>query len=262
MGNTPAPSIHAAFVGLSGAGKSTMCRVLESPNSPLRAEGYMCHIGPQHWRVKYKDAVFELTDVAGHRERRPLWREDINHEKCQAIVFVVDSAYREELSQAQAELVMTMMQPEFFGLPLVIAFNKQDLPQACSVSHLTETLFDVQLLDSLSGNWYTQACAAPYQEGVSEILEFILHTVQTPRVRRPFSDQKWVRTPPPWTTELHHRYPIELKHRLSAVIIALHAGAHLNVPILLEYAGSALIEQALCNCVRVDTGNLQLVLLK
>ena len=91
----------------------------------------------------------------GPREARPYWRR--GHTPADAVIFVVDSSDTEQLGTSKDELLRLLVADAFWGLLLIVAFNKQDLPRAQTATHITQEWFKPTLLSSISSKWSTQA---------------------------------------------------------------------------------------------------------
>lgn len=144
--------------------------------------------------VEYKNINFTVWDVGGQDKIRPLWRHYFQN--TQGLIFVVDSNDRERISEAAEELNKMFVEVSFFfsfssfGMLALIWFffsrlaedelrnaavlvfaNKQDLPNAMTVSELTGKL---QLQSLRNRKWYIQSTCATTGDGLYEVIEFFL----------------------------------------------------------------------------------------
>ncbi|GKT34829.1 Small GTPase superfamily, ARF/SAR type like protein [Aduncisulcus paluster] len=112
------------MVGLDAAGKSTiLCH--------LKLEKFVkCHptIGFNLETVNYKNIEFNIWDVGGQDQIRPLWRHYF--EGIEGLIFVVDSADEPRLPEAAEELSSLAKESELEGVPFLIFANKADLSHA------------------------------------------------------------------------------------------------------------------------------------
>ncbi|KAA3476251.1 ADP-ribosylation factor 2 [Gossypium australe] len=88
--------------------------------------------------VEYKNVSFTVWDVGGQDKIRPLWRHYFQN--TQGLIFVVDSNDRERVSEARDELHRMLSEDELRDATLLVFANKQDLPNAMTVSEITDKL--------------------------------------------------------------------------------------------------------------------------
>ena len=182
----------------------------------------------------------------GHREARPYWRD---HAPADAVIFVVDSCDTEQLGTSEDELLRLMVADAFWGLPLIVAFNKQDLPRAQTATHITQEWFKPALLSGIASSWSTQVTCAPTGDGLYEMLEEILcatlHAAHAPAVfnrMRPFPCSVGNH----WETK-HRYFPALLRRRIKASIAALVAEGSV-CSALFEHLGAQLAIHFVADC--------------
>eukprot|EP01115_Flamella_aegyptia_P003805 TRINITY_DN17118_c0_g1_i2.p1 TRINITY_DN17118_c0_g1~~TRINITY_DN17118_c0_g1_i2.p1 ORF type:complete len:196 (-),score=41.87 TRINITY_DN17118_c0_g1_i2:12-554(-) len=118
--------------------------------------------------VQRKNITFSVWDVGGQDQIRGLWRHYFLNTR--AIIFVVDSNDTTRLKEAKDELWKVLESPELANALLLVFANKQDLPNAMSVSEITDNLG----LHSLgSRKWYIQATCATTGDGLYEGLDWL-----------------------------------------------------------------------------------------
>eukprot|EP01115_Flamella_aegyptia_P003810 TRINITY_DN17118_c1_g1_i1.p1 TRINITY_DN17118_c1_g1~~TRINITY_DN17118_c1_g1_i1.p1 ORF type:complete len:117 (+),score=25.27 TRINITY_DN17118_c1_g1_i1:44-394(+) len=105
---------------------------------------------------------------------RPLWRHYYSNSR--GVVFVVDSNDTNRLNEARDELQNMLKEEELNGADVLIFANKQDLPNAMSVSEITEGL---GLNDLTSHKWHIQACCATTGDGIYEGLDWLSASIKT-----------------------------------------------------------------------------------
>ncbi|XP_064862888.1 ADP-ribosylation factor-like protein 9 [Oncorhynchus nerka] len=121
--------------GLDGAGKSSMLQGLTATDGdkrghcrPTRGFNFMSLSAPAR--------QLDFLEIGGAEDLRMYWAEYLG--KTHALVYVVDSSDRRRLPQAKAELHRLLRLHSQF--PVVVLGNKQDKPDALSVSELHEAL--------------------------------------------------------------------------------------------------------------------------
>merc|ERR1712131_16147 len=136
------------MVGLDAAGKTTILYKLKLGEIVTTIPT----IGFNVETVEYKNISFTVWDVGGQDKIRPLWRH--YYQNTQGLIFVVDSNDRERIQESHDELHKMLNEDELRDAIVLVFANKQDLPNALSVSDLTDKLG----LQSLrSRTWHVQA---------------------------------------------------------------------------------------------------------
>ncbi|KAM3185176.1 hypothetical protein ACTXT7_006876 [Hymenolepis weldensis] len=157
------------MVGLDAAGKTTILYKLKLGEIVTTIPT----IGFNVETVEYKNVNFTVWDVGGQDKIRPLWRHYFQN--TQGLIFVVDSNDRERLSEARDELNRMLSEDELRDAVLLVFANKQDLPNACPASEMTQKLG----LNSLKNRqWYIQATCATTGTGLYEGLDWMSKTLQ------------------------------------------------------------------------------------
>ncbi|KAL5753038.1 hypothetical protein ACOSP7_023213 [Xanthoceras sorbifolium] len=158
------------MVGLDAAGKTTILYKLKLGEIVTTIPT----IGFNVETVEYKNVSFTVWDVGGQDKIRPLWRHYFQN--TQGLIFVVDSNDRERVAEARDELHRMLSEEELRNAILLIFANKQDLPNAMSVSEITDKLG----LHSLrQRRWYIQAACATSGEGLYEGLDWLSSNIST-----------------------------------------------------------------------------------
>jgi len=139
------------MVGLDAAGKTTILYQLKLGEMTNTAPT----LGFNVETVAYKNIEFMVWDMGGQDAIRPLWRH--YYENCQALIFVVDSADEERLSEAREELHKLMDEEQLANALLLVYANKQDMPEARGVQEVADALELTSVRDRV---WYIQACSA------------------------------------------------------------------------------------------------------
>ncbi|XP_043934706.1 ADP-ribosylation factor 4-like [Protopterus annectens] len=152
------------MVGLDAAGKTTILYKLKLGEIVTTIPT----IGFNVETVEYKNICFTVWDVGGQDKIRPLWRHYFQN--TQGLIFVVDSNDRERISEAAEELQKMLQEEELKVAVLLVFANKQDLPNAMSISEMTDKL-GLQALHNRK--WYVQATCATQGTGLYEGLDWL-----------------------------------------------------------------------------------------
>ncbi|XP_033105560.1 ADP-ribosylation factor 4-like [Anneissia japonica] len=152
------------MVGLDAAGKTTILYKLKLGEIVTTIPT----IGFNVETVEYKNISFTVWDVGGQDKIRPLWRHYFQN--TQGLIFVVDSNDRERISEAEDELSRMLGEDDLKEAIVLVFANKQDLPQALSLSEITEKLG----LNKIKGReWHVQRACATQGEGLYEGLDWL-----------------------------------------------------------------------------------------
>merc|ERR1712123_338084 len=151
------------MVGLDAAGKTTILYKLKLGEIVTTIPT----IGFNVETVEYKNISFTVWDVGGQDKIRPLWRH--YYQNTQGLIFVVDSSDRERIQESHDELHKMLNEDELRDAIVLVFANKQDLPNALSVTELTEKLG----LNTLRRKWYVQAACATQGTGLYEGLDWL-----------------------------------------------------------------------------------------
>jgi small GTP-binding protein len=156
------------MVGLDAAGKTTILYKLKLGEVVTTIPT----IGFNVETVEYKNISFTVWDVGGQDRIRPLWRHYFQN--TQGLIFVVDSNDRERISEARDEMTKMIEEDELRDAVLLVFANKQDLPNAMSVSDISQKLG----LHNLRGrDWHVQATCATQGNGLYEGLDWLSTTL-------------------------------------------------------------------------------------
>lgn len=158
------------MVGLDAAGKTTILYKLKLGEIVTTIPT----IGFNVETVEYKNVSFTVWDVGGQDKIRPLWRHYFQN--TQGLIFVVDSNDRERTTEARDELHRMLSEDELRDSTLLVFANKQDLPNAMTVSEITDKLG----LHSLrQRRWYIQATCATSGQGLYEGLDWLSSNISS-----------------------------------------------------------------------------------
>jgi len=152
------------MVGLDAAGKTTILYKLKLGEIVTTIPT----IGFNVETVEYKNICFTVWDVGGQDKIRPLWRHYFQN--TDGLIYVVDSNDRERLAEAKEELDKMLSEDELQNARVLVFANKQDLPNAMSVSDITDKL---ALQSIRNRKWYIQAACATQGTGLYEGLDWL-----------------------------------------------------------------------------------------
>ncbi|KAF6735060.1 ADP-ribosylation factor 5 [Oryzias melastigma] len=152
------------MVGLDAAGKTTILYKLKLGEIVTTIPT----IGFNVETVEYKNISFTVWDVGGQDKIRPLWRHYFQN--TQGLIFVVDSNDRERVAESAEELSKMLLEDELKDAVLLVFANKQDLPNALSVSELADKL-GLQALRNKT--WHIEATCATQGTGLYEGLDWL-----------------------------------------------------------------------------------------
>ncbi|KAH3757244.1 ADP-ribosylation factor 2 [Pelomyxa schiedti] len=160
--------LRILMVGLDAAGKTTILYKLKLGEIITTIPT----IGFNVETVEYKNINFTVWDVGGQDKIRPLWRHYFQNTR--GLIFVVDSNDRERISEAHDELQKMLNEDELREAIVLVFANKQDLPNAMTVSELTDKLGMHTLRNR---KWFVQATCATSGDGLYEGLEWLSHNL-------------------------------------------------------------------------------------
>uniref|UniRef100_A0A0X3NUT8 ADP-ribosylation factor 6 n=1 Tax=Schistocephalus solidus TaxID=70667 RepID=A0A0X3NUT8_SCHSO len=153
------------MLGLDAAGKTTILYRLKLRDSVSTIPT----VGFNVETVTYGKLRFNVWDVGGQEKIRPLWRH--YYTGTQGLIFVVDSADRDRIKEAQIELHRIANDKEMQDAIILVFANKQDIPDAMQPHEIQEKL---QLTRLAPGRiWYVQPSNAVTGDGLKEGLMWL-----------------------------------------------------------------------------------------
>mmetsp|Transcript_49197 Transcript_49197/g.100454 ORF Transcript_49197/g.100454 Transcript_49197/m.100454 type:complete len:183 (+) Transcript_49197:226-774(+) len=153
------------LVGLDGAGKTTLLYKFKLNETVTTIPT----IGFNTEEVQYKNIRFSMWDVGGQEKIRALWKH--YYTGCAAVIFMVDSADHDRLTEARDELHTMLNDDELRDAVVLVLANKQDLPGAAKVDKVGEMIGMNKL-----GNhrkWRIEATNAVTGHGIYEGLDWL-----------------------------------------------------------------------------------------
>eukprot|EP01062_Namystynia_karyoxenos_P021388 TRINITY_DN1813_c0_g1_i2.p2 TRINITY_DN1813_c0_g1~~TRINITY_DN1813_c0_g1_i2.p2 ORF type:complete len:209 (+),score=104.45 TRINITY_DN1813_c0_g1_i2:80-628(+) len=156
--------VQILMVGLDAAGKTTMLYKMKLGEVVTTIPT----IGFNTETVEYRNLRFTVWDIGGQDKLRRLWRH--YYQNTNGVIFVVDSADRDRVSQARDELQKLLQEEELRECSVLVYANKQDLPRAMSTAEVTEQL---GLRSAPARDWYVQGSCAATGEGIYQGLDWL-----------------------------------------------------------------------------------------
>ena len=126
--------VKILLLGLDAAGKTTILykiKLNETVNT-------IPTIGFNVEQLNYKNLTFNCWDIGGQLKLRNLWQHYYDNNN--GLMFVVDSNDPDRIDEAREALMSVILADEMAGVPVMVYANKQDLPNAMSISQITEKL--------------------------------------------------------------------------------------------------------------------------
>lgn len=158
------------IIGLDNAGKTTLLHKLRYG----QVRSFVPTQRPTSEEITVGNVSFKAWDLGGHEAVRVLWQQ--YEMAADAIVFVIDSADRERLREARAELERTVSLTADSGVLIAVLANKQDRKAAMRAPEL-EAQLDLANI----------TCAEPVPEdGHSRVRLFECSLVSGTGVMQPF----------------------------------------------------------------------------
>jgi ADP-ribosylation factor 1/2 len=162
--------VKIVMVGLDAAGKTTVLYKLKLKETVTTIPT----IGFNVEEVEFRNLKLTMWDIGGQDKIRPLWSH--YYSGTDAIIFVVDSADCERISDARYELEKLLSDDDLSRACLLVIANKQDLPGAMSASKLADEL---SLSSIRSRKWFIQPASAVSGEGLHDGLGWLADTLSS-----------------------------------------------------------------------------------
>lgn len=159
--------------GLDAAGKSTIIYKLKLGETVSTIPT----IGFNVETIKYKSVEMTMWDVGGQAKIRRLWNHYVAGTN--AVIYAVDAADRERISDAAEELKHIMDMDGMEDCVLLVYANKQDLPDALNAEQLAREM----KLSDIAGrrDWYCQGAIATSGQGLYDGLDWMTERLMAHR---------------------------------------------------------------------------------
>jgi len=139
-------------VGLGNAGKTTFIHVIqkgEYVQDMIPTVGFNMH------KIDKGKVSIKVWDLGGQKKYRGMWERYCR--KNDAIVFMVDAADAGKFPAAKKELFSLLSSPSLNGIPLLLLFNKNDLPEARPSAEILQAL-NIKSLKGREVAYYEVSC--------------------------------------------------------------------------------------------------------
>jgi GTPase SAR1 family protein len=166
--------ISMQLQGFEGSGKATVLQSLKryAPGinfsvQAIRNEKTSLELGKE-----FDEEMYRMLTSAGRCSLRPLERQ--KYLATNAFIFVVDSTDHLRIGQVRKdlwELVFILGNENLLDALLLVFANKQDLPNAMSITDVTDKL---DLNSIKNWKWFIQSCSATTGTGIHEGLHWAM----------------------------------------------------------------------------------------
>ncbi|XP_030608361.1 ADP-ribosylation factor-like protein 14 [Archocentrus centrarchus] len=170
------PQVQVLLLGLDNAGKSTLLYKLKHNICVSTVPTIGFNVEMLEARKNRNKIAITIWDVGGQGKMRDHWPNF--YQNAAAIVFVVDSADQERLSEAQKELEGILRNDERQGRPVILLANKQDVNGALNVTEIKDR-FNLRKI-CLGRDWFVQPCSASTGFGIEEVFKRVVQLVKLP----------------------------------------------------------------------------------
>jgi len=127
--------MEISVVGCENAGKSTFIRVLQRGSF---VPDMIPTVGFNMYKVNKGNVAIKVWDLGGQKKFRIMWERYCR--KNDAIVFMVDAADPDKFEAAKGEMQNLLKSKTLSEIPLLVLFNKCDLPNRCTGREIVEAL--------------------------------------------------------------------------------------------------------------------------
>lgn len=152
------------ILGLDGAGKTTILYRLQGGEVVTTIPT----IGFNVEQVSHRNIKLQVWDLGGQTSIRPYWR--CYYTNTDAIIYVVDSADRERIQISRQELILMLEEEELKKSILLVLANKQDMPNAMSLTEV-HTALGLEMLKNRTFQIFKTS--AIKGDGLDEAMEWL-----------------------------------------------------------------------------------------
>eukprot|EP00382_Lankesteria_abbotti_P005128 CAMPEP_0113848302 /NCGR_PEP_ID=MMETSP0372-20130328/2400_1 /TAXON_ID=340204 /ORGANISM="Lankesteria abbotti" /LENGTH=183 /DNA_ID=CAMNT_0000817767 /DNA_START=211 /DNA_END=762 /DNA_ORIENTATION=+ /assembly_acc=CAM_ASM_000359 len=156
------------ILGLDNAGKTTILHRLHLDEVVQTIPT----IGFNLETIQHKNIKLQVWDLGGQTSIRPYWR--YYYHNTNAVIYVVDSADCDRISDSSHELHMMLEEEELKGVALMVFANKQDLPGVMTPAEISEKL---NLPSIKNRQWVIFQTSAMKGTGISEGLDWLTNVL-------------------------------------------------------------------------------------
>lgn len=155
--------------GLDAAGKTTVLYQLKRGEVITTIPT----IGINVETLQFNNIDLTCWDVGGRDKGRVLWRHYFDNTN--GLIWVIDSTDRDRIEVTKDELYSALNEEKLRDIPVLILCNKQDIPNAMTVSEIIQRL---EMHQYMRRRWQTQACCATTGDGLYEGLDWLSQEIQ------------------------------------------------------------------------------------
>mmetsp|Transcript_73176 Transcript_73176/g.65868 ORF Transcript_73176/g.65868 Transcript_73176/m.65868 type:complete len:178 (+) Transcript_73176:24-557(+) len=127
--------MEISIIGLENAGKSTLLHVIHKGEF---VDKIMPTVGFNMHKVDKGKVQIKVWDLGGQKKFRGMWERYCRNND--AIVYVIDAADPNKFPNSKKELHSLLSSPSLNGIPLLLLFNKNDLPDARPADEIVSAL--------------------------------------------------------------------------------------------------------------------------
>lgn len=156
------------MLGLDGAGKTSILYRLKLGKivATIPTSGFNVEMVP------HKNVEFDIWDVGGAKDKRPLWSGF--YENTDAVIFVVDATANEERNaEAEQEIKKVLAAQQLRGVPMLVMSNKQDLVQGKTAENDNVASMPLLSEPSIGAKVRTFQTSAATGEGLDACLDLL-----------------------------------------------------------------------------------------
>ncbi|EFA78929.1 ARF-like protein [Heterostelium album PN500] len=174
---------YVLILGLDGAGKTTLLEEIKTKYTKtpgLPPQSIIPTVGLNIGRIIIDNVKLIFWDLGGQIDLRTIW--DKYYTSIHAVIYVVDSADLERLDESKTELERIISHHDLKDVPLLLFFNKQDLPDAQRIDILSTMFKSVtnNMKDNtdVSRNIQLQPLIAHTGQGLNEGLSWLVDNLK------------------------------------------------------------------------------------
>jgi len=171
------PEYYVLILGLDRAGKTTLLEQLKATFKgiePLAPDQIMPTVGLNIGRLEIGNVKLIFWDLGGQSELRSIW--DKYFRDTHGLIFVLDSADPNRLTEAKNELDILVRTQELRGVPLLFFVNKQDIHTALSPRDL-EDAFNTKKIRA-SRPFHIHSLTAITGDGIREGISWLVEALK------------------------------------------------------------------------------------
>lgn len=173
---TQKPEFYVLIIGLDNAGKTTLLEKIKAlfvdTYESAPPENIAPTVGLNIGRMELGGAKIIFWDLGGQSGLRTIWER--YYSETNAIIYVVDAADHERISEARDSFEAVMQNEQLSGLPVLVCANKQDLPGLQDIG----SIFDPTATAGLHP-FRVQSICALNGDGVKDGVEWIVSNLRT-----------------------------------------------------------------------------------